>query len=179
MKKQLLALALAAAPFVVFASGAHARDFQSGVADQTCRISVDGDAARLSVLLPPVSATELTTAGDTAGHTAFALTISDCIVALAIPQAISTAFVGDVVTAGGNLGGSGSATNVSLQLLDPASSADPVDFTASGGIHVTNPTLQDGSTSASHDLAVQYITEEGSASAGSVLNSVQYRMTYE
>ncbi|RQH04729.1 fimbrial protein [Paraburkholderia dinghuensis] len=179
MKKQLLAFALAAAPFVVFASGVHARDFQSGVADQTCRVSVNGDAAHLSVQLPTVSASALTTAGDTDGLTTFVLTISDCIVPLAVPQAISTAFAGNAVTTGGNLGGTGTATNVALQLLDPPSSADPVDFTASGGIHATNPVLQDGATSASHDLAVQYITEEGSASAGSVLNSVQYRMTYE
>jgi major type 1 subunit fimbrin (pilin) len=179
MKKQLLALSLAVAPLFAFAAGPNTINFQGEVSDQTCQVAVNGNPANPTVLLPTVPATSLAGAGNTAGQTTFTVAVSDCMAPVSTTQAINTVFVGNQVTAAGNLGNTGTATNVALQLLDPAAPSTPFDLSAAGGVAAPGLTLADGETSASHDFAVQYISEEGGATAGSVLGSVQYSVSYE
>jgi major type 1 subunit fimbrin (pilin) len=179
MKKSLVALALAAAPFLALAAGPNTINFQGEVTDQTCQVTVNGNPASPTVLLPSVPASALMAAGNTAGQTTFTVAVSDCMAPVSTTQAISTVFVGNQVTAAGNLGNTGTATNVALQLLDPVSPSVPFNLSAAGGVMVPGLVLADGATSASHDFAVQYITEQGGATPGSVLGSVQYSVAYE
>lgn len=180
MKKQLLVLALAAVPFLAFAQPApNTINFQGEVTDQTCQVSVNGNTSDPTVLLPTVPATALTTAGDTAGQTTFTVAVTDCMAPMSTTQAIDTVFVGNLVTAGGNLGNTGTATNVALQLLDPAAPTVPFDLSAASGVAAPGLALAEGETAASHDFAVRYITETGGATPGSVLGSVQYSVSYE
>jgi major type 1 subunit fimbrin (pilin) len=180
MKKHLLALALASVPMLALAqAGPNTIHFQGEVSDQTCKVTVNGSAANPTVLLPTVPSAALATAGSTAGQTTFTVAVNECMAPVSTTQAVSTIFVGNQVTAGGNLANTGTATNVALQLLDPAASGTPFDLSAAGGVRAPGLVLADGDTSASHDFAVQYITEAGGATPGSVLASVQYSVSYE
>lgn len=149
--------------------------FQGEVADQTCTVNVNGNASSPLVLLPTVPASSLTTAGTTAGTTNFTIDISGCTASTS-DTAIKTFFVGNNLTSNGRMGNTGSATNVSLQLVDPATPATPLDLTGQTGAPGLN--LVANATSASHDFAVQYYSE-GATTAGSVLGSVQYAISYQ
>ncbi|RQH04730.1 fimbrial protein [Paraburkholderia dinghuensis] len=177
MKKQFLVLALAAVPAFAFAAP-NTINFQGEVTDQTCQVSVNGNPGNPTVLLPTVPATALSGAGSTAGQTTFTVAVSDCMAPVSTTQAINTVFVGNLVTTAGNLGNTGTATNVALQLLDPAGGA-PFDLTAAGGVYAPGLELQADETAAAHDFAVQYISETGAATAGTVLGSVQYSVSYQ
>lgn len=180
MKKQLLVLTLAAVPFLAFAQAApNTINFQGEVTDQTCQVSVNGNPSDPTVLLPSVPAMSLATAGDTAGQTTFTVAVTGCMAPVSTTQAINTVFVGNQVTPGGNLGNTGTATNVALQLLDPAAPSMPFDLSPASGVAAPGLALAVGETSASHDFAVQYITEAGGATPGSVLGSVQYSVSYQ
>ncbi|WP_233861911.1 fimbrial protein [Paraburkholderia adhaesiva] len=178
MKKHLLVLALAAVPAFAFAAP-NTINFQGEVTDQTCQVTVNGNPGNPTVLLPTVPATALSAANSTAGQTTFTVAVSDCMAPVSTTQAINTVFVGNLVTTAGNLGNTGTATNVALQLLDPALPAAPFDLSAAGGVYAPGLQLQVGDTAAAHDFAVQYISETGAATAGSVLGSVQYSVNYE
>jgi len=178
MKKHLLTLAIAAAPVFAFAS-ANTINFQGEVTDQTCDVAINGNAANPTVLLPTVSSTSLATAGSTNGVTTFTVGLTNCQAPTTTAQAIGTVFVGNQVTSAGNLGNTGTATNVALQLLDPATPTSPFDLSNTAGVTVPGLSLAAGDTTATHDFAVQYISEQGGATAGSVLGSVQYAVTYQ
>ena len=176
MKKNFIALAIAAAAVV---SGSAFADntikFQGEVADQTCEVSINGNASSPMVLLPTVPKSSLNTSGSTAGDTNFTVSVSGCT-ATASATAIKTVFVGNNLTSNGRLGNTGTATNVSLRLVDPASPTTPLDLTGQTG----NPglVLAANATSAAYDYAVQYYAE-GAATPGSVLGSVQYAVSYQ
>ncbi|HEY3589472.1 MAG TPA: fimbrial protein [Buttiauxella sp.] len=158
-----------------FADSANTITFKGEVTEQTCSVSVNGSSARPVVLLPTVSKSELATATDTAGLTTFTLGVSGCTVDSTDLQ-IKTLFIGTNVTSNGNLGNSGTATNVELQLL--------TDATGTSVINLSNPTaiagmtVLAGETTAEHDYAVQYYTPTGSAGAGTVVGVVQYAISY-
>ena len=178
MKKHLIILAASIAPVMAYAASGNTINFQGEVTDQTCQVTINGNAANPTVLLPAVSSTVLTSAGATAGTTSFTVGVSGCVAPTTTTQAIKTVFVGNQVTAAGNLGNTGTATNVALQLLDPATPTVPFNLGNAGGYAASGLTLPVGTTSASHDFAVQYISEPGGATAGSVLGSVQYAVSY-
>ena len=177
MKTQLLAVALGLAPVLVFAAP-NTINFQGEVTSQTCQVTVNGNPGDPTVLLPTVPATALSAANSTAGATTFTVAVSGCVAPFETTQPIDTVFVGNLVTTAGNLGNTGTATNVALQLLDPAAPGSPFDLSAAGGVHAPGLVVQDGETTASHDFAVRYISESGGATAGSVLGSVQYSISY-
>ncbi|MEY8174905.1 fimbrial protein [Burkholderia multivorans] len=179
MKRNLLTLIIIAAPALAFAQSSNTIQFQGEVTDQTCAVTVNGNASSPTVLLPTVSTGDLSMAGNTAGQTSFTIGISGCTAPTATARAIDTVFVGNQVTSNGNLGNTGTATNVALQLLDPANTSTPFDLSGASGYAAPGLTLDVGETSASHDFAVRYITENGSATAGSVLGSVQYAISYQ
>lgn len=178
MKKHLFVLAAAALPVFAFAAP-NTINFQGEVTDQTCQVTVNGNPANPTVLLPTVPASSLAAANSTAGQTTFTVAVSECMAPVSTTQAISTVFLGNQVTTAGNLGNTGTATNVALQLLDPAAPGTPFDLSPAGGFAAPGLVLAVGETSASHDFAVQYISELGGATSGSVLGSVQYSVSYE
>ncbi|WP_179403690.1 fimbrial protein [Burkholderia guangdongensis] len=180
MKKNLIAIALVVAPFsAAFAASANTINFQGEVADQTCEVAINGATDAASVLLPSVSTAKLTLAGSTAGLTTFAVGVTGCPAPAKAAQAIKTVFAGNQVTSAGNLGNTGTAANVSLQLLDPAAPSAPFDLNTAGGYSASGLSLSVGQTSASYDFAVQYVSEDGRATPGSVKGSVQYQVNYQ
>ncbi|TDN61353.1 fimbrial protein [Paraburkholderia sp. BL10I2N1] len=179
MKKHLLALAIAAVPAFAFAASGNTINFQGEVTDQTCAVSINGNAASPTVLLPTVASSELTGAGAVAKQTNFTIGVTGCMAPTTVAQSIDTVFVGNQVTPSGNLGNTGSATNVALQLLDPAAPSAPFNLSGVNGYAAPGLNLEVGATTASHDFAVQYISEQGGATPGSVLGSVQYAVSYQ
>ena len=149
--------------------------FQGEVADQTCDISINGNASTPLILLPTVSTTSLATSGATAGQTPFTIGLTGCT-ASASATAIKTVFVGNNLTANGRMDNTGTAGAVTLQLVDPAAPTVPLDLTGQTG--AAGLSLAANATSASHDFAVEYYSE-GTATPGSVLGSVQYSVSYQ
>lgn len=174
MKKLTLsALVLTA----LFGANAHANNtitFLGEVSDQTCEVAINGATANPTVLLPTVSTADLATAGSVAGEIPFTLSVSGCTINATQALPIKTVFVGNSVTAAGNLGNTGTATNVSLQILD-AVGGNAVDLTGVATVDGLN--VAAGDSTASHDFAVQYYAE-GAATAGTVVSSVQYAISY-
>ncbi|HFV9295598.1 TPA: fimbrial protein [Serratia fonticola] len=149
--------------------------FQGEVADQTCDISINGNASSPLILLPTVATTALGNSGETAGQTPFTIGLSGCETA-ASATAIKTVFVGNNLTANGRMGNTGTASNVSLRLVDPVAPTIPLDLTGQTG--AAGLSLAMGATSTTHDFAVEYYSE-GAVTPGSVLGSVQYSVSYQ
>ncbi|EMA9251969.1 TPA: type 1 fimbrial protein [Yersinia enterocolitica] len=175
MGKTLMTLALLTLPSIALAATSNNTiKFQGEVAEQTCMVDINGTANTPVVLLPTVSTSNLNQVNAVAGKTNFTINLTGCNIAIQDTK-ISSVFQGMNVTSAGNLGNVGTAQNVAIQLLD----ANGAPIRMSGGsVSVPGITLVAGSTSASQDLAAQYITEEGRATAGSVIASAQYAITY-
>lgn len=171
-----IALILAATfPVMSFAASQNTITFNGQVTDQTCTVAVNGNAASPMILLPTVSATSLSAANSKAGETPFTVSISGCTAPTSTALAIKTAFLGNNVTSAGNLGSTGTATNVQIQLLSaPAGSAIVLE----GVTSVAGLVLPSAQTETSHDFAAQYVSETGGATAGTVTASVQYALDY-
>lgn len=181
MKKILLVAAAAAG--IAAASPAFAVDgtinFSGSVTGTTCRINgVTTGPASISVTLPNVSTTSLSTVGATAGYTPFAISLSQC----AANTKATTYFEqgGNIDSATGNLKNtaSGGAANVQIQLLN----GDNTAITLNGA----TTTLQNSkqiTTNASGvgtlNYVAQYIAPTGSAGAGTVTSSVTFTMQYQ
>ena len=179
--KKIAAIAVVAAttaPGFAFAASANTINFQGEVTTQTCSVTVNGNAANPTVLLPTVSTADLAATGSNAGMTNFTIGVSGCT-AQASATPIKTVFVGNQVDSNGNLGNTGTATNVALQLLDPAATSAPFNLSGSTGYAAAGLNLAAGATSATHDFAVRYYSAPGNATAGSVLGSVQYAVSYQ
>lgn len=177
--KVLIPVTYAAAAFMsvaVNADSANTITFKGEVTEQTCSVTVNGSAARPVVLLPTVSKSELAAATDTAGLTTFTLGVSGCTSDANNALDIKTLFIGTNVTAGGNLGNAGTATNVELQLLTDATGSSVIDLNSATA--VAGITVAAGKTTGEHDYAVQYYTPTGSAGAGTVVGVVQYAISY-
>jgi len=173
MKNSVLFAALVASPFFAFAQSANTITFQGEVAAQTCSVAVNGNANNPVVLLPTVSQSELDVLGKSAGETEFTVSVSGCATSPSA-QAINTTFMPNTVTGSGNLTNTGTATNVSLQLLDPQAGAP---FNLTGGHSAPGLVVAANETTASHQFAVRYFAE-GAATPGSVISAVQYAVTY-
>lgn len=182
MKKKLFSTVTsgaAAAAVLALVSGSAFADntikFQGEVSDQTCVVSINGNSSSPLVLLPTQPTSALATSGTTAGDTAFTLALTGCT-ASSSATAIKTVFVGNNLTSDGRMGNTGTATNVTLRLVDPANPSTPLDLT--GQVGAPGLDLAANATSASHDFAVQYYAE-GQSTPGSVLGSVQYSISYQ
>ncbi|POT55709.1 type 1 fimbrial protein [Citrobacter amalonaticus] len=175
MKKITLALACTVAAVSTSAMADNTIRFQGEVADQTCVVSINGNPSSPQVLLPTVPKSALAASGVTAGQTPFSIDLTGCT-ASASATAIKTVFVGNNLTSDGRMGNTGSATNVSLQLIDPAAPTTPLDLTGQTGAAGLN--LAANATSASYNFAVEYYAE-GVSTPGSVLGSVQYAVSYQ
>lgn len=175
MKLNVIAFTLAG---LAFSSAALAADnvinFQGEVADQTCSVNINGNAASPLVLMPTVPASALAAVGRTAGETPFTIGLSGCTAGTEID--VKTVFVGNNLNAEGRMGNTGSAGKVSLELVDPASPTTPLDLTGQTG--APGLKIAEDATSASHDFAVRYHAE-GVSTPGSVIGSVQYAVSYQ
>jgi major type 1 subunit fimbrin (pilin) len=177
MKRASAVLGLMALPMLAAASD-NTITFVGEVADNTCQISVNGNAANPVVLLPTVSIGDLAAAGDTAGETSFTVALEGCDTTSA-GTAVKTVFVPNGLQ-GQNLANqddtaSGGAANVSLQLLDAPGGA-PVSLV--NGVNEVDGLTIASDGSANHDFAVRYYAD-GKAGAGSVSAAVQYAISYQ
>ena len=177
-KTNLVAIMAVGCMLPVLANAAPTVTFQVEVSTQTCKTEVNGQE-NATVLLPTVPESSLASAGTTAGLTPFTIAIKDCATAGADTQ-IGTKFLGQSVTAAGNLGNVAAANpagNVAIQLTTDAAGTTPV--TLNGVTTVAGLELKTGQTSASHQFGAQYIAEGGAASAGAVTAVVEYTLSYQ
>ncbi|ATM97683.1 putative fimbrial protein [Yersinia frederiksenii] len=175
MNKITLAIALfSASTTVAMAASNNTITFQGEVTAQTCSVTVNGADANPMVLLPTVSSSDLDVSGKTAGKTAFTLGVTGCAPGVDDID-IKTVFLGNQVSASGNLKNTGTASNVELQLLKDTTTTAGIDLNS--GLAQDGIVLKAGETSAEHDFAVQYYAT-GQAGPGSVIASVQYAVSY-
>ncbi|QCA06823.1 fimbrial protein [Pantoea vagans] len=174
---KLKALVTAMALFSVYANAAsdNTVHFQGEVSTQTCSVNINGSSAGPVVLLPTVAASKLATASSTAGETTFTVNVTDCA---ADAASIKTVFVGNDITSNGNLGNTGTAGNVSIQLLDSDAST-PLKFVSGQSVNTSAFTKAADSTTASQELTARYFAEAASVTAGTVLASAQYAISYQ
>ena len=174
MKRFPLLLAAATFPILASAAASNTVTFKGQVTAQTCSVSINGNSASPVVLMPTVDTNALTAKGSTAGETPFTIEVSGC----AAPDAdlaINTAFVGNGANSAGHMRNAGTAENVQVELLEKVGGA-PVRL--NGMTSVKGLILPKGATSASHEFAVRYISEEGGAKPGTVSASAQYALDY-
>ena len=174
MKRTALLIAMTAFPAISFAASQNTITFKGQVSDQTCQVSVNGNAGSPIVVLPTVASSDLNTAGKFAGETPFTIAVTGCTAPTTGDLNIRTTFLGANVNTGGNLGNTGTAKNVAIQLLD-ASGGTPI--TLSGMTSVEGLVLKKDETATSHDFAARYIST-GAATAGTVSASAQYALDY-
>lgn len=176
MKKYSLAL-LFSSLFVTHSAMAisdNTISFQGEVTDETCSVAVNGNGATPVILLPTVSKSALASSGSTAGQVTFDIDLTGCTGG-ATETKISTVFVGNQVTSNGNLGNTGSAKNVEVQILDTTGKAINLTngFTGSGDLKLA---AQAKSTSATY-TAQYYAT--AAATSGTVNATLQYAVSYQ
>ncbi|MCW2485662.1 type 1 fimbrial protein [Candidatus Symbiopectobacterium sp. NZEC127] len=143
----------------------------------TCDVVVDGQAADATVVLPTIGTNQLSTTGQTAGDTGFTLALNNCAGTLETASAFFEAGATvDSVT--GRLNNTGTAVNVSLQLLDGSSPSRAV-VEAGNQSQVNGNTYVDiTSGSANLPYIVRYFAE-GATTAGTVVSNVVYSIQYQ
>lgn len=163
--------------------GAHAADgtitITGTVSDITCSIN-GGDAgaqASKAIVLPTVTASSLSSLGQTAGTsqpTDLKFTLSSCSNGT---KAIASFENGPLVDqSNGNLINSGSAANVQVQLLN--GDMAPINVTTNSNNQLaTNGAAITGGAADLKYYARYYAT--GQATAGTVISSVQFSMQYQ
>ncbi len=165
---------------IVQAAGNGTINFTGAVNSQTCNASVNGatGATAAAVTLPTVQAGVLSTAGNTAGQTAFKMDVTNC--ATVSPSGAGTvkAFFekGANVDSNGRLINttSGGASNVVLELVDGTgnSALKAGDISQNTGNFVT---ISGGN--ATLPYSVRYYAT-GAATAGAVTSNVTYSLIY-
>ncbi|WP_227318563.1 fimbrial protein [Cedecea davisae] len=155
--------------------------FNGMVTDTTCDVTVDGQAADATVVLPTVPATELASAGQTTGRTNFNMSLKDCVVGTQGEKTVA-AFFQTGATVDNNTGRlkqteTTGASNVSLQLRDGTN--DNVIFAGNENQATSNnfAEIKDG-----EDVTLPYSVEyyaEGKSTAGVVASSVVYNLQYK
>lgn len=183
MHKFLLSAALLAATAAVgFAPTAQAVDgtinITGQVVGQTCKVegTAFGTQATKNVALPLVLAPVLNAAGNTANKTPFSLSITGCDPALSTVQ---TQFSGaniDATTGNLKLTGTGTATNVEIQLLNASNQVMPLNGSTATAQNSQVVSLSGGA--ATMNYSAQYIAVGGAAGAGSANTSVEFTMNY-
>ena len=168
-------LALLLAQTAAHADSANTITFKGEVTEQTCEVTVNGVNARPVVLLPTVAKSELTSLDSVAGLTAFTLGVTGCT-ADTDALNIKTVFVANNMTQHGNLANTGTAQGVELQLMTDSLGTAVIDLRNS--TPVDGITVAAGNTTGEHDYAVQYYSPNGNASAGTVIGTVQYAVSY-
>lgn len=182
-----LKLPLLTLGFSVFScavSAAPTVTFQGEVSSQTCSIEINGQTNSI-VMLQAASTTDFGTPlanGQTAGASAFTVSIAGCTAPATTAQNIKTTFLGyDVDAASGVLGnratGATAARGYGIQLTTSASGGNGIML--SGPTAVPGLVLPVGATSASYDFGVQYfVIDAASATPGSITAVAEYTLSY-
>ncbi|NTX77447.1 type 1 fimbrial protein [Serratia proteamaculans] len=176
-------LAIAAIVFAAFGSMEMAQAASSGtitfngeVTATTCDVTVAGQAADATVTLPTVGQNELQTAGATTGRTSFPMQLDNCAGTLTTASAFFQD--GPSVDINGRLQNlSGTATNVSLQLLDDQNAGNVINVGDSSQVDGTSY-VDVSSGSATMKYGVEYYAE-GAATPGTVVSNVVYNIQYK
>ncbi|MBH2846630.1 type 1 fimbrial protein [Serratia marcescens] len=152
--------------------------FNGELTASTCDVIVDGQSADATVVLPTVSINQLNMITKTAGQTNFQMVLSNCSGSLKTASAFFEAGPTVDVQAGRLKNLSGTATNVSLQLLDGSSPTFAV-IKAGDQSQTVNTTYKDISTGRTTlPYAVRYYAE-GPTTAGTVSSKVVYSIQYQ
>lgn len=152
--------------------------FNGELTANTCDVVVDGQGADATVVLPTEGTSLLNAATKTAGETGFVMALNNCSGTLETASAFFEAGSSVDAVTGRLKNMSGTATNVSLQLLD-ASSPSRAVIQAGNQNQVTNTTYVDVSSgSANLPYAVRYYAE-APTTAGSVVSNVVYSIQYQ
>ena len=181
MKKIVLFTAMAAAlgaTTVAKAASTGTITFNGELTANTCDVKVDGQNADATVVLPTIGVNQLDAATKTAGETGFVLSLTNCSGTLTTASAFIQAGSSVDSVTGRLKNMSGTATNVSLQLLD-ASSPSRAVIQAGNQNQVTGTTYKDVSSgSANLPYAVRYYAD-GATTAGTVVSNVVYSLQYQ
>jgi P pilus assembly protein, pilin FimA len=152
--------------------------FNGELTANTCDVVVDGQGADATVVLPTEGTSLLNAASKTAGETGFVMALNNCAGTLQTASAFFEAGPSVDTVTGRLKNMSGTATNVSLQLLD-ASSASRAVIHAGNQDQVQNTTYKDVSGgSANLPYAVRYYAEDATT-AGTVVSNVVYSIQYQ
>lgn len=152
--------------------------FNGELTATTCDVVVDGQAADATVVLPTVGINQLQSVTQTAGTTGFSMALKDCKGTLETASAFFEAGASVDQVTGRLKNMTGSATNVSLQLLDGSSTGQSV-IQAGNTNQVTNTTYIDiASGSATLPYSVRYYAE-APTTAGTVVSNVVYSIQYQ
>ncbi|QQX79909.1 type 1 fimbrial protein [Shewanella sp. KX20019] len=174
MKKVILSSLLIGLTPSINAQASNEITFLGEVTANTCVVNVEGLENSPTVLLPTVSTSELTDPTTYAGGTEFDINVTGCTVDAVNPTNIGVKFVANRATEYGNLTNTGTADKVEIAIKRSSTYIDfSVPVTDSDAI-----TIAKGETSGSATYNVEYYTHAGSATAGSVVASVQYAITY-
>ncbi len=153
-------------------------NFSGELTSNTCDVVVDGQGANATVTLPTVGINQLDSATKTAGDTGFVMALNNCSGTLQTASAYFEAGPSVDPMTGRLKNLTGTASNVSLQLLDGSSASQAV-IQAGNTNQVTNTEYKDvsgGSTTLPY--IVRYYAE-GQTTAGTVVSNVVYTIQYQ
>lgn len=186
MKKTVIvgALALLGGPVVmVHADSTGTISFQGNITDATCEVSINGDGATATVILPAVSTSALSAAGSSTGRTEFVMELTNCLVGTSDGISKVSAYFqpGPGVDANGNLKQmtSAGATNIALQLLDGDNDTPIKAGDASQSTNNQYYSIPASTEELDIPYFVQYYSEAGGATAGAVTGTVVYNLQYQ
>lgn len=149
--------------------------FNGELTANTCDVTIDGQPTDATVILPTVSTGTLPDTGRTAGDTRFMMELTNC----STTENVSAFFqAGASVDSNGRLINSGTATQVSLQLLDGSSAGlDVINIGSQDQVANTVYKATSGGA-ASLPYTVRYYAE-GATTAGTVVSNVVYSIQYQ
>ncbi|MEQ4672423.1 fimbrial protein [Providencia manganoxydans] len=181
MKKSSIIASLVAALGVTSIANAASTgtiNFKGELIATTCDVSVDGQGPDATVVLPSIGTNQLDAATKTAGETSFVMSLSNCAGTLSTASAFFESGASVDAITGRLLNTGGTASNVSLQLLDGSSETREV-ISVGNSNQITNTAYKDiSSGSADLPYSVRYYAE-GATTAGSVESSVVYSIQYQ
>lgn len=173
-KLSFICLTVASTGLIPLTSYAAPNDitFMGEVNANTCAVDINGDAASPVVLMPTVSEGDLSAPGSEAGVTEFTININGCD---------GTSFTAEMVFSSGlidgaNLLNTGTAGNVAVALTkDGGANFDfsSGTYTDGSAFSITGP-----ATSGSEVYQAKYRSDLGTATAGTVIATVNYAISY-
>lgn len=169
--KYVILASLFTLPIISYAQQSNVITFKGEVDDVTCTVTVNGASSTPIILLQTAKTSDLATQGSTTMPTEFDLQLTGCGEA----TSATAQLVGNNVTSNGNLGNTGTAKNVSIQILD---NSTPITFIGGTAVEAGKGTALT-SGSGTIPLVAQYYAEAASVTAGTVQATMQYAVTYK
>ncbi|MDR8523821.1 fimbrial protein [Shewanella fidelis] len=174
-KLSLICLTVASTGLIPLTSYAAPNDitFIGEVNANTCAVDINGDAVSPVVLLPTVSEVDLSAVGSEAGVTEFSININGCD---GTSFTAGILFNSGLTDGAGNLSNTGTAGNVSVALTKDAGAN--FDFTSGSHEDTSAFVITAPDDSGSEVYQAKYRSEAGGATAGTVIATVNYAITY-